>query len=742
MEPTHGPAHQHEEAEHPRRHHSRSPGRLLTKFHRYRVLLSERWWIPLVGVLLGAGIAGAFSWFGPPSFTSVGRMIVSMKLSIPEGSVYSEEMSSFLGTQSALMQSGVVLSRAQARLLAANTNQSQHTAVLKVSVVPRTSIFVLQATGEDPEFTEAWLQACMEEYIQAKRDMRAQTSDTTIAGLTEQLLRLEKETQKSEDELTLFQRTNNVVLYEEQKSATGNYLTALNQKLADMRSEQELLQMLTVDQNLQRQQALGSSVPAPAATANATAGSAPPPQASAPTAGAAPSSLESGSGDSLAADYFRAKQQLLLMKAELQDLGQYLRPKHPKMLAMSEDIARRERLLEIYRQQGAEQLGNRKASLTLQIENLKQQLTEWTVKALAINRETAEYQRLKANLERVRSLYDHLQSTLQSLDVNKEVSPESVNIMERASHAYPDRPKLSKQVLEGALAGLALSCCLLFLLERLDDRMTSFTELQDLFDEEVMGQIPRERSKDRKAGPSLIQPDDERHAYLEAYRNLRSSLLYMREMGQQPKTILVTSSVPNDGKSLTSANFAIVLAYSGSRVLLVDADLRKGGLHHRFKLEAEPGLSEVLSKGLSWQEAVRPTQVPKLSFLPRGDATQSSSELFISQTTEQFLKEASAQFDYVIINTAPVMAADDVTSLAPHIDGVLFVIRAEQTSARVARAALDLLYQRQVNVLGLVFNAVHPRSGDYYYYYKYEDYYRSYPSKGGKAGKPTDGGKV
>jgi succinoglycan biosynthesis transport protein ExoP len=215
----------------------------------------------------------------------------------------------------------------------------------------------------------------------------------------------------------------------------------------------------------------------------------------------------------------------------------------------------------------------------------------------------------------------------------------------------------------------------------------------------------------------------------------------MREMGQQPKTILVTSSVPNDGKSLTSANFAIVLANSGSRVLLVDADLRKGGLHKRFGLESEPGLSEVLSKGLNWQEAVKSTEVPKLSVLPRGSGTQNSSELFIAPPTAQFLKEVAAQFDYVILDTAPVMAADDVTSLAPHIDGVLFVVRAEQTSARVARAALDLLYQRQVNVLGIVFNAVHPRSGDYYYYYKYDDYYRSYPGKGGKEKGKRHSGK-
>jgi Mrp family chromosome partitioning ATPase len=151
---------------------------------------------------------------------------------------------------------------------------------------------------------------------------------------------------------------------------------------------------------------------------------------------------------------------------------------------------------------------------------------------------------------------------------------------------------------------------LLLLLDRLDDRMASFTELQDLFDEEVLGQIPREKTRGPRRELALIQEDDPRHGYLEAYRNLRSSLLYMGEGGRRPKTILVTSAVPNDGKSLTSANLAITMAAAGSGVLLVDADLRKGNLHHRFGVADQPGLSEVLLGTVRWEQAVQPTRSP------------------------------------------------------------------------------------------------------------------------------------
>ncbi len=106
--------------------------------------------------------------------------------------------------------------------------------------------------------------------------------------------------------------------------------------------------------------------------------------------------------------------------------------------------------------------------------------------------------------------------------------------------------------------------------------------------------------------------------FVEAYRNLRSSLLYMAEAGQRPRTILVTSSVPNDGKSLTAANLAITMASAGSRVLLVDADLRKGALHRRFGVPAEPGLSEVLSKGVRLGSGRAGHQVQQPVYSPRG----------------------------------------------------------------------------------------------------------------------------
>jgi capsular exopolysaccharide synthesis family protein len=357
------------------------------------------------------------------------------------------------------------------------------------------------------------------------------------------------------------------------------------------------------------------------------------------------------------------------------------------MIALSEDIARRERLLEIFRQQSADQLESKKSSLALQIQNLERDIREWDAKTLEISRKMAEDQRLKSNVQRLQALFERLSTTKNTVETSAPINSESVTISEPAGEAQPTKTPLSRKLLFGALGGIVAGFLVLFVLDRLDDRMSSFSELQDLFDEPVLGQIPKEKSGSESGGGLLVVSEDPRHAFVEAYRNLRSSLLYIAESGTRPRTIVITSSVPGEGKSVTSADLAVTLANSGSRVLLVDGDLRKGVLHELFGSPPEPGFSEVLSQGLSGSETIQSTKVANLWLLPRGQVTNRSSELFINPATGNFLKEIAGGYDYVLVDTAPVMAADDVTSLAPNMDGTIFVVRADYTSARLARAA-------------------------------------------------------
>jgi polysaccharide biosynthesis transport protein len=224
-----------------------------------------------------------------------------------------------------------------------------------------------------------------------------------------------------------------------------------------------------------------------------------------------------------------------------------------------------------------------------------------------------------------------------------------------------------------------------------------------------------------------LQPDDARHVFAESYRNVRSSIFFMPYQGPRPKTFLVTSAVPNEGKSTVSANLAITMALSGAKTLLIDCDLRRGALRETFGISSRIGFSEVLKNEVNWKEVVVPTSVPSLFILPRGKTLSQPSEHLLRDSTDKLLKEIYSHYDYIVIDSSPILAADDTTSLAPKIDATLFVVRLSYTSARLTRKALELLYSRQVNVPGVILNFVDTSLPEYYYY-QYSEYYNTPPS--------------
>ncbi len=670
--------------------------RFHSRLYRYQLLLRRLWWVVASTIALGVLAKLIMVELAPTQYVSTGQMIVSIRLTLPEGSVYTEEWSNFLGTQMSLMQNAAVRSRATAALEKDRPDLLPCPVELRVSVIPKTTIFVVRGTGIEEEYVQAYVDACMNAYTELKREMRSQTSETTLASITEELGVLERTLQRNEEELANFQTSNSVVLLQKQGSSASAYLADLNRQVADLRTEYRLLGALSLEQNLERRQFAGS---------------------------------QSGQDALQPADseYLRDKQELALLKAEMQELSEHLRARHPKMVKIADDIVRRERVLELYREQSKEQLESRRRSLEVQLRNLEEQVAEWEGRSIEASRKIAQFERIQGNKDRTQALYERLLSTMQTLDVNKDLSSGNVSVLEPAAPARTDLDSLPWGLAVAGLLGLAAGLGILLLVDRLDDRINSFTEFEENFEEDVAGQIPHDPEAQRGTAIHLSQEDD-RHALVEAFRNLRSSLLF-RPVGEKPpRLLLITSSIPGEGKSMTAANLAITIAHGGMRVLLVDADLRKGELHRRFGMESGEGLSEMLAGGPAWSSIVQTTRYPNLDLLPRGSATQRSSELFLGPNFAAFMREARERYDQIILDTPPVMAADDASSLAPQADGVIFVLRARKTSGRVMRAALELLYQRSTKVLGVVLNDVKASSANYYYY-RYKDYYSSFPSK-------------
>jgi polysaccharide biosynthesis transport protein len=273
----------------------------------------------------------------------------------------------------------------------------------------------------------------------------------------------------------------------------------------------------------------------------------------------------------------------------------------------------------------------------------------------------------------------------------------------------------------GVLGGLVVGGLILFLLNRTDDRMSSSSELLEHFVEPILGQIPDVSDSRTPQGLRLLYPDDDRYTYAEAFRSLRSSLIFMPNQADL-KVLLITSAIPNEGKSTIASNLAVTMANAGGKVLLVDADLRRGDIAQLMNIDGRHGLSNVLRGELPWREAVVDASYPNLRVIPRGPVTNQSSELLLKPEMQNILAEMKSSYDMVIFNTAPILATDDTPTVAPHFDGVLMVVRAQFTSARLTQNALNTLYQRQVNVLGLVLNCIDTDTPDYYYY-RYPKYY-------------------
>jgi len=679
---------------------------LITRLHRYKALLLRRWWIPVFTICLGLFIEAWLIYQTPPSFLSMSKMMLGGKLNIAQSAVYSEDSVNFYGTQIQLMQSAQVKQGAEQLVRATRPDMAPVPVEITVAQKPRTSIFDLQAIGRTPDYTQAYLNAVMQKYLDFRRGMREGQGQTVITGITEQLIQTEKDLRTAEDEMLEFQKQNNIGFIQEEGNSAAAYLVKLNREYASLKTEYDLLNLLDLDQNLDRAQLK------PDATIGQNT------EEGMPFAGVGP-----------AGDYLKAKQQLQLLKAERDTLAKDLRPKHPKIIKYNDEIAKQEKLIDLFREDSIEKLKTRRESIGKQMENLRANIKEWEAKALDLSQRLAQFNRVKGKVDRLKTLYDRLTNNLKEVDVSQVVDTgDQVSIMEPATPPVSVRPGLIKSLLIGLGGGLLVGIAILILLDRIDDRMASFSEFQHHFSENVLGQIPKDKTPGSVA---LLEPEDARHVFAESYRNVRSSIFFMPYEGPRPKTLLITSAVPNEGKSTVASNLAITMALSGASTLLIDGDLRRGALRENFGVSSKIGFSEILKQEVNWREVVVPTSYANLFLLPRGKILAQPSEHLLRESTDTILKEIYGYYDYIVIDSPPVLAADDTTSLAPKIDATLFVVRLSHTSARLTRKALQLLYDRQVNVPGVILNFVDTSLPEYYYY-QYSEYY-NLPTSGPEA---------
>ncbi len=679
------------------------------RVHRYRSLLRRRWWVLALTVSLALCLQAWRVVNQPPMYQSVGRVIMSG--GVQSQDVRTKHIEIISNDYNKTIIGLITGSRVRAMAM---QNLEAREGALPPALVESTlltaqsegTIFTLIATGIDPVFTRKFLEAAMDAFLTVRRDLATNSMGRMTEGLRSQIAHLERELKADDEAVLAFQRENKIVLSKNDDESTRE-LSALKSKLLLLRSQSDALELQD------------PSKPAPPFPAGLLDGSD-------VSAGSGGGNSERGRPqgpveDNAAGDVRLAEQAVVKLQAEYDDFARDLKPRHPKMIKLRSEIEYTQKLLDNLRKQNRETNGQRLALVRSLIKRSEEEIIKAKEYSLDIQLKKAELDKLRGKLERDQQAYNQLNKSVGDLRVESNVRQDVIDVLDRASEPIPTKPGWVKALLFGLVLGLGAGFGLLFLLDRLDDRMGSFSDFQSFFSEPVIGQIPRDADG---GGDDLLQRDDPRHQLVESYRNIRSSLLYMPLEGERPRTLLVTSAIPNEGKSTIAQNLALVMAFAGMKTLLIDCDLRRGQIHDSFGLAREPGFTGVLTNDVPWREAVKTTAVENLFLLPRGRNVPQPSELLINPATDELLKDIYPEFDYIIIDSSPLLAADDTASLAPKIDAVLFVVRLAFTPAKMTRKALEILEKRQANIPGLILNFVDTKSPEFVYY-QYPEYYHS-----------------
>ncbi len=284
----------------------------------------------------------------------------------------------------------------------------------------------------------------------------------------------------------------------------------------------------------------------------------------------------------------------------------------------------------------------------------------------------------------------------------------------------PNRPFI---IAAGVIAGFILAGVTVFFLSKLDDRLELAEDFERELQEHVLGQIPKVSTPPAGKNRFLITDLGLHDMFCESLRGVRSAFKYYTKGQSQIRSLLITSAVPGDGKSTVTVNFSATLAMSGSRVLLIDADLRRGSVNEFFEFKRSGGLSDVLSGKVHWLDVTRESLIPNLEVITTGKLPLNPGELLSSPVLPVMIKQALEEYDYVIIDCPPLTAIDDTFSVFEHVDTGLFVVRAGQTSLRFIKNSLHELDKRGQQILGLVLNGITTADPSYYYAKYYHSYY-------------------
>lgn len=691
------------------------------KFQRYRILLRRRWWFLLLTASIGVCFQALRITGKPIEYKSVAKLVAGGRIVDPSSPVmWQEQLQDFYGTIIETLEGGSLKNKALGRMRTLYPDMKESEVEIRVLQNKGSAIFNVLATGRETEYTQKFLNSLIDEFIGQRAQVREQALGKVLTTFADGVIRREKQYQDSAEKLESFRKANDIISLTSARNVAASTLTRLNAERDQLRNQLVELDLALKDVGAAMQKRERGL----AATAQGGGASNPAGQGSG--AGEAANAGESGLSSSSTGmtrteqEWVRTKHELLGLRVDRERLLEQFKPQFPGVIEVSEKISKAESLLRLLEDEILAELKQSILDMERQLQAKETSIKEKELETKQLAGLVAQDEKLQADVEAKRQAYEAWFERASELGQITANITDYVAIQDPASPAYQEPDEWLVPLLTGLILGIGAGAVILLLFDRLDDRMNSFSEFAALFpNEAVLGQVPEQK---QRGDVVLLRPNDDRHLFAEAFRNIRSSILFKNWQGKAPKTLMVTSAVPNEGKTTVTSNLAITMAISGARVLLVDCDLRRGGVNELFGVPVSPGLSDVLLGHLEWAGCVHKTSTPNLDVLSRGDVVDQTSEMLLSKRAQQLIEQMAEAYDYVIFDSAPVLVADDTGSFAPKLDAVLFVVRLSSTMARLSSKALDLLYDRQVNVGGVILNRASSNLKEYTYY-NYSSYY-------------------
>jgi len=557
---------------------------------------------------------------------------------------------------------------------------------VEVSPIRQSSLVNVSFSHPDPKFAAQLVNTLAQSYIEQSLELRFAASQVASAWLEEKLTEARKKLEESEAKLNHYKREHNIIALDDKESITAQKLEQLNKDLltAQTHRMEAETRYKEVSQGRPISQVLNNPL------------------------------------------IQTLKGQEAKIIAEHSELSRKYGAEHPRMIQLTNELAATRGKIGAEMSQVVQAIKNEYYMAQAQEQNLKTALEAQKVDTQDMSDRGIHYRVLLRDVETSRALYENVLKSLKTTTATENIPSTNIRIVYPATvPGGPVSPRKFFNLLVSSVLGLLLGAALALGLESMDTTLKSPEEVEGWLEIPNLAMIPHLEVPAGNPGetPELIVHHNTQPLASESYRGLRTSILFSAP-GQAPRVLLVTSSLPMEGKTLTAANLATAMAKAEGKVLLVDTDLRRPTLHQLFQVSQKRGLSNFLVGEIDELPAVE-TKVPHLYLVPSGPIPPNPSELLGSARMREFLSRAQEQFGRVILDSAPLISVTDAAILSTQAEGVILVIKAEALPRKVAIEAKNLLLEVQAPLLGAVLNDVPIQRESYYYsyYHRYRSYY-------------------